>query len=212
MKRRFHDLLEYTLERASELGFRHSELLAANVCTSHAHWHVLGFVEVVLLSTARETLRLHLWRNVPASEPIWRVHDHSYDLRSLVVAGRLQDQRYRVVPDSGGKSQLYRVSYGPKGSKRIKLEQRVRCIEMDRLERGTDQTYRIPVGTFHSTVLATGCSAAITVVQTGRSTNGPPRVVGTVDGAEAYDYVTRKVNSVTLDEWSRFIIDELRLW
>ena len=168
-------------------------------------------MHVDLVSGGREALRLHLWRHTLASEPRWPVHTHSYGLTSLVVAGWLADRRFEVVPDPNGHNQLYGLRYGESGSKRIKLAQRVRCVEVGRFVRTTNETYRVPVDTFHSSLLAGHWPAAVTVVRTGRSTKICPRVVGAVDGAEVYGYERRAVDGDALDEWSRFIIDELRL-
>ena len=326
MRRGFHDLLEYALARGSELGFAQHRLPAVDVCAASAQWHVLGFIHINLVSASRETLRLHLWRHGLGREPLWRVHNHSYELTSLVVAGcledrrfnvvpdpnaphqlyevrysengskriklgrrvrctevgrferatdetygipldsfhssllttdwpaavtivqtsrrralsmrlsrgscpaggdppplplprailvvagRLEDRRFNVVPDPNAPHQLYEVRYSENGSKRIKLGRRVRCTEVGRFERATDETYGIPLDSFHSSLLTTDWPAAVTIVQTSRLTESPPRVVGTADGAQVYDYVTRAVDAATLDEWSRFISDELRLW
>ena len=212
MKRRFHDLLEYALTRGSELSFAHHRLSAANVCASSAQWHVLGFIHINLVSAGRETLRLHLWRHVLGTESLWSIHNHSYELTSLVVAGCLQDRRFSVVPDPEALNQLYEVRYRENGSERIKLDRRIRCMEVGHYERETDETYGIPLGVFHSSLLTADCPAAVTIVQTGCPTKSRPRVVGTADGAQVYDYVTCAVDEDTLDEWSRYIIEELRLW
>ena len=212
MRRGFHDLLEYALARGSELGFAQHRLPAVDVCAASAQWHVLGFIHINLVSASRETLRLHLWRHGLGREPLWRVHNHSYELTSLVVAGCLEDRRFNVVPDPNAPHQLYEVRYSENGSKRIKLGRRVKCTEVGRFERATDETYGIPLDSFHSSLLTTDWPAAVTIVQTSRLTESPPRVVGTADGAQVYDYVTRAVDAATLDEWSRFISDELRLW
>ena len=108
--------------------------------------------------------------------------------------------------------QLYEVRYRKNGSERIKLGRRVRCMEVGRFERATDETYGIHLSSFHSSLLTRDCPAAVTIVQTSHPTESPPRVVGTADGAQIYDYVTRAVDAATLDEWSRFISDKLRLW
>ena len=212
MKRRFYDLLEYALARAKDLGFLQQEEVAAHVAAANARRHVLGFVEIGLLSTEEKTVRLHLWRKGFASMPVWPVHDHCYALTSLVVAGRLQDRRYSVVPEPGAQRRLYEVRYGSNGSRRVRLGRRVRCIERRCCERGPGETYRVPAGTFHSTVLPADGAAAVTIVQTGRTARERPRVVGAVDGEEVYEYITRRVDGVMLDEWAGVIINELRLW
>ena len=75
--------------------------------------------------------------------------------------------------------QLYEVRYRKNGSERIKLGRRVRCMEVGRFERATDETYGIHLGSFHSSLLTRDCPAALTIVQTSHPTESPPRVVGT---------------------------------
>ena len=93
------------------------DLLEANSDQVTCTRHPLGFVHLEITSIAPvekgERLRLHYWpREGSNADEIGALHDHVWDLASVVAAGRLRDRTFRLVSNERGKYRGSVVVYG----------------------------------------------------------------------------------------------------
>lgn len=142
-------------------------------------WHPLGFIHVELAGTSDgETYRLHLWsaehRN--PQEQRDRVHDHLFNVASRVVAGSVENIRYRFVADKSGDYQEYRVDYQSGYSCLIEtgVVGQLHVVGRERIEPPT--RYFVPRCELHET-RAPVEGLALTVVRTSGPVNYRPRAV-----------------------------------
>lgn len=151
-------------------------------------WHPLGFVSCVILrETDGSTVRVHYW---PKSErrvknPDWPVHTHTYQLSSLVLAGRLFDIQYQR--SSGTSQVIYEVNYYDGGSSIARTSETISLsIEFEK-ERSVGEQYSVERGVFHETRVAFDESALTLVALSEFKENLHPLVVGS-NKAESYPY------------------------
>src|SRR5690606_29307754 len=103
------------LVRAHEAGRFEEGLLASPLGAEYVKRHPLGF-SVVQLKSGTESLRLHLWRGAEISQPGFEIHDHTFELESYVIDGRLRHRTYEAVPDPAGDFAVYDIRYEPGAS------------------------------------------------------------------------------------------------
>ena len=153
--------------------------LERNASDLEAHWHSLGFVNLTFASLPDGSLRFHCWPAFTQSqcEQQWRVHDHVYRLRSVLVVGELQNLTYSVTKDSAGEHQLYEVEYATDLSRLRATGERVRAsvTTEDRLQKG--DVYDIPAGEFHQSRRLEGALSS-TLMRTFAPKRPTARVVG----------------------------------
>lgn len=157
--------------------------------------HPLGFYVAKIALVGVDVLRLHIWRAGDwfPSDPAWPVHDHMFDLESVVVLGRVLNSVYEVTDSEHGDGQLYSVEYSDRGSVRIRTERRVTCRKVSEDSIAAVQKYRVGAGTFHSTAPSPNCSA-VTIARTTRISDRPPLVVGDPSGLPLYEYLNQTLS------------------
>jgi hypothetical protein len=143
-------------------------------------WHPLGFLHLKLASEQR----LHIWPEDGGhpQKPLFPIHDHIFNLESTVLTGCVTNTVYSVVKSCDAPFQLWEVRYQEKLSVLSPTGCRVGVSPADVKTICAGQTYRVPVGQFHSTNASQGTLTATFALTTGRS--GIPRVVGNLSQDE----------------------------
>jgi hypothetical protein len=153
-------LNEATLEKVVEV-FKNK---VSSTLESEARHHPLGFIYVSERLDDRMTLRYHLWPPswaAPAGQQNGTLHDHQFELNSIVVAGSLQQTSFTCRYDVNGNYSVFDVKYSPVGSvleasgDRANLEIKA----SDTFRAGS--AYRLPPGVPHEVEPATRPAATI---------------------------------------------------
>jgi hypothetical protein len=117
-----------------------------------ARRHPLGFVHLSEQLDDRMTLRYHFWPvgwTLPSGQESGALHDHQFELNSIIVAGSLQQSTFNDLYDVNGGYAVFEVNYSSLGSAlhssgmRVNLEMETRNIFCA----GT--AYRLPPGVPH---------------------------------------------------------------
>ena len=158
-------------------------------------WHPLGFVHIRLHAHDTKSLRLHFWpeRQRQPQGPFWPIHDHIFDIRSVVLLGSVENALYEVTSAEQSPHRIYDVKYGGRDST---LNQLIATSEFvvsreTLIERhATGTSYSIARTVFHKSVVPPDQRAA-TLVVTSNPLPVTPRVIGETAAAPAID-VTRR--------------------
>jgi uncharacterized protein len=160
--------------------------------------HPLGFVHVPLCERDDGSrLRLHLWPPKPFApqSPFWTVHRHGWTLTSLVVSGRIRDERYALADDPRGDRRVYMTAYDG-GRSVLRATDRVVSCESDAVSAWpAGEVYQLAADDFHS---SSAELPSVTIVGSGAPTGEPPLVLGDLDGAAQVAYERRELNPAEL--------------
>ncbi len=166
------------LVTASSEGCFESALMKTPLGSATLRSHPLGF-KVARVSNGSIHLRLHLWTGA-AEQPGFEVHDHSFDLKSYVVEGAIQQITFTAHEDPDGDRCFYQVAYGESRSALRKTDIAVRLEEprQDVFRAGT--TYFLPAGRLHMAERYY-CALAISLALT-HEKGGQPLTIGPRNG------------------------------
>ncbi|MET7486271.1 hypothetical protein [Streptomyces sp. NPDC005538] len=179
---RRHATAELMRHAVSEL-----DRIASGRRALHAVRHPLGFVCLPVLRDGHDGVCVHLFGTPeplppPPAEPdpaAPQVHCHSWDLISTVLYGRLGNQRIDVEDLEGTGTageptyRVFEVLSDPSGVDRLwPTERLVRCRPAAEHTSARGQTYALPAGEFHTTVVPDGRPTATLVL--GRTLPGRP--------------------------------------
>jgi hypothetical protein len=119
--------------------------------------HPLGFVCFPVLRDGGDGACVHVFRT-PEAEPdrtVPQVHCHSWDLTSTVLYGRLGNRRVQIEDDTGEPThRVFEVLSDPSGVDELRPTRRlVRCRPGAEHTSAPGQTYALPAGEFHTTVV-----------------------------------------------------------
>ncbi|MFG1944457.1 hypothetical protein [Nonomuraea sp. NPDC048826] len=133
--------------------------------------HPLGFVCLPLERDGGEGVCIHLWSDslAPARSTTSQIHCHSWDLLSHVLYGQVRNV-HAVVTDAGRDAthRVFEVVSEP-GGDRISPTPRTVRQETGLVEVfGPGDTYTLPSGRFHSSVVPDGGQAATIALGRGR--------------------------------------------
>ncbi|MFD7135932.1 hypothetical protein [Streptomyces sp. NPDC059894] len=128
--------------------------------------HPLGFVCLPVLRDGADGVCVHVFG--PA-DPVLRdhqVHSHSWNLTSTVLYGRLGNRRMRVHEEAAQPThRVFEVRSDPSGVDELRPTDRlVRCLPDVEQTSARGQTYDLPAGEFHTTVVPDGRPAATLVL------------------------------------------------
>ena len=142
-------------------------------------WHPLGFIQTKLADVPDGgTYRLHLWSSEHrhAEEQGDKIHDHLFNVSSRVVAGAVENIRYRFVAGESEDYREMRVDYRPDCVRLIEagVVGRVRVVQRERIE--APGKYLVPRGELHETIPPEG-GMAVTVVRTSEPVDYKPRAI-----------------------------------
>ncbi|CNE76812.1 Uncharacterised protein [Mycobacterium tuberculosis] len=149
------------------------EGLAAGAPPVPAVRHPLGFLCLPVERSGDLGVCLHIWTPEvrPAPSTTSPVHCHSWDLLSFVLYGTVRNVRMDVA-DAGGRApqQVFEVvSHGDVDELRA-TGRAVHCTPGGSTAHRTGDSYTLPAGVFHSTLIEGGQDAA--TVALGRRTPG----------------------------------------
>jgi hypothetical protein len=150
-------------------------------------WHPLGFVSCIVEPRALDHLvRLHYWpkKDRRPKSPDWPIHTHKFDLSSLVLLGQVRDIQYR--PAEGDRFGVYAVRYQGDDSTIVPTHKETSIETVVDAVRSAGESYSVPIGTFHQTVVSIDAEALTLVVCTNFS-EADPLVLGSSE-AGVYSY------------------------
>ncbi|MDX2388075.1 hypothetical protein GHK29_04900 [Sinorhizobium medicae] len=108
--------------------------------------------------------RVHVWLPGGPDRPENDRHQHSFDIESLVAAGRMRSELFSFEEEEGGPEVEFAVTYDGKASILSPSGRRGRLLPIASFETITGATYRLEAGVIHRvSVTERPC---ITLVQT----------------------------------------------
>ena len=147
--------------------------------------HPLGFLCLPLVRDGERGVCVHLFEDgTGAGTPeAAQMHAHSWELHSHVLYGRVANVPVRIRDHAAEPThRVFEVHSDPAGVDELRPTPRlVRCERGPEQTSGSGETYSLPPGEFHSTVVAQGEPAATLVL--GRSLPGhTDLILGPVHG------------------------------
>ncbi len=84
-------------------NFKATQLLIKNILKNSGRykWSLQGFGMLRLYLDSQRIFRLHIWDSRFAVEGVTRIHDHPWDLSSLIVSGSLINKRFVIIDPNG---------------------------------------------------------------------------------------------------------------
>lgn len=140
--------------------------------------HPLGFLHIELSGMAELTggrrLRLHVWdEESPGPDELGLYHDHTWALRSLVLAGGLQDSLYSVAYNAAGSTEEVMIEYGSEIQRSTESRRADLGLLVTR-QMYAGARYTVDAGIVHST--ATLLRPTVTLVMTSLTASKTARV------------------------------------
>ncbi|MCK7624457.1 hypothetical protein MUU72_15325 [Streptomyces sp. RS10V-4] len=135
--------------------------------------HPLGFLCLPLVRDGARGVCVHLFGTGLAADPTADpMHAHSWELRSYVLYGRVGNVPVTVTDGARTPThRIFEVVSDPSGVDELRPTPRlVHCAPGPATSTGSGETYRLPAGEFHATVVTRGRPAATLVL--GRSLPG----------------------------------------
>ncbi|MPY59274.1 hypothetical protein FNH08_19520 [Streptomyces spongiae] len=136
--------------------------------------HPLGFICLPILRDGPRGVCVHVFGGFGGSVPSERspqalshqVHSHSWDLTSTVLYGRLGNRHMEVHEETEKPThRVFEVHSEPSGVDELRPTERlVRCLPGVERTSVRGQTYSLPAGEFHTTVLPDGRPTATLVL------------------------------------------------
>lgn len=163
--------------------------------------HPLGFFHIAEDLGEGAHLRVHVWPRdwaVSDEQVGGEIHDHIFNLRSLVFFGSVKNETFEAVGDPNGKFQLLNIEYDPGMSHVSPSGSRVRLKELECCVHSAGEVYGVRPGVFHRS--SAEVTPAITLVLAGSTSVGKkPRVVLAADRPLLPAFKRRPLNSLELE-------------
>lgn len=169
------------------LGIHLLQQIAKGVLSPLLSWHPLGFVMARVSEPEPDTvLRVHVWHPQlrRPQEPLWPIHDHTYDLTSCVLVGALRNIVYNTYV--GAESRIYAVEYQRDRSSLAATSTTANVRSAHAQEVCAGDTYSVRASALHATEVDSGETVVTTLVT--RTIGGQARVIGPADGPESLSY------------------------
>lgn len=112
--------------------------------------HPNGFVAMTLMENEGYDVRLHLWTGAEKAQEEHAIHNHVYDLRSLVLIGGLRQIRWNVEADPQGSMEEFTVTYASAGSFLTSTGNTVSADVVEARNIVAGERYSVSAGEFHS--------------------------------------------------------------
>lgn len=156
------------LGAALDPGFARDVLNAAAELSSGlpVTQHPLGFMHLDLSGLAAGgAARLHLWTEefLARADPLGRLHDHTWELRSTVLVGELTDHVLDPVQDVAGEYTAHRVHYDKHGNQVESLPSRWRLDEFRVRSVRQGESYNLAPRLVHRTEVSVLPTATLVV-------------------------------------------------
>ncbi|MEK2472520.1 hypothetical protein ACH4YO_33650 [Streptomyces noursei] len=135
--------------------------------------HPLGFLCLPLVRDGARGVCVHLFGTGTTADPTAApMHAHSWELRSYVLYGRVGNLPVTVTDEARTPThRIFEVFSAPSGVDELRPTARlVHCEPGPAASSGSGETYSLPAGEFHATVVTRGQPAATLVL--GRSLPG----------------------------------------
>ncbi|WP_433255864.1 hypothetical protein ACQPYK_15675 [Streptosporangium sp. CA-135522] len=126
--------------------------------------HPLGFLCLPLERTEEYGVCVHIWSGAlpRAASTTSQIHCHSWDLVSHVLYGRVENVRADVSDATSALThRVFEVVSGADGDRIRPTPRTVRCAPGVSEVYGPGQTYTLPAGVFHASVIPGGETATI---------------------------------------------------
>jgi hypothetical protein len=155
-------------------------LMRSPLAAAPFHQHPLGFLVARIDGEAGTAIRLHIWSDYSdARQTGFEVHDHAFDLKSLVVVGEVKQTTYDAVEQSDGAFRIYSVRYGHQGSSLAATRRLVDLVPRQEVNVIEGQSYSLKAQVLHRLECVGQCAATI-VLTLDRGTS--PLTIGPKDG------------------------------
>lgn len=128
--------------------------------------HPLGFFYLQDAAHEGWMRRVHIWLPNGPDRPENDRHQHSFDIESLVVAGRMRSELFRFEEEVDGPEVEYAVTYGEQKSQLIPSGRRGRLFPIASFETAAGASYRLEAGVIHRVVvLAKPCITVLRIFE-----------------------------------------------
>ncbi len=142
------------------------ELAEAAQRASDFRLHPLGFFYLQDAVGQWRTRRVHVWLPGGPDRPENDRHQHSFDIESLVVAGRMRSELFRFEEDTEGPEAEYAVSYDGQESTLTPSGRRGRLLPIASFETAAGASYRLEAGVIHRVVvIARPCVSVVRALE-----------------------------------------------
>lgn len=125
--------------------------------------HPLGFFFLQNAAGEGETRRTHVWLPNAPERPENDRHQHSFDIESVVIVGRLRSELYRFKEEARGPEAEYAVTYHGSKSVLRPSGRRGRLLPIASFETTAGASYRLEAGVVHRVIVV--AKPCITVVR-----------------------------------------------
>jgi hypothetical protein len=200
-----HDIVEglfdeFTYQKLDE--FCNSLLLSYSKL--EGSWHPLGFAIVKLFETGSYKYRLHFWpkNERKPKEPDWQIHNHIFDLESLVICGKIGSKEFIVQEDTEcNTSHLeYEVIYHKQGSSIVTTDRLLKVSLDNEKWTSVGASYQVECGVFHQTYVKMDEFAASLVRTSNEKIQSSPIVVGDSGANRVFNCPQKKLSKAHLVE------------
>jgi hypothetical protein len=135
--------------------------------TVNSVWHPLGFANVKVPLSSISAVRLHIWPPIGLAPVSTKelVHDHTWDLTSYVVLGRLTNVLLELHDggDSGVRKNLVEITHEGDVDVLASLRRQVTVRVASASDYGPGDVYQIPARMFHQTHVQARPTATLVV-------------------------------------------------
>lgn len=111
--------------------------------------HPLGFFYLQDGAAEGRTQRVHIWLPGGPDRPDNDRHQHSFDIESFVVAGRMRSDLFSFEEQTGGPDVEFEITYEGKASILSPSGRKGRLLPIASFETVTGTTYRLEAGVIH---------------------------------------------------------------
>ncbi len=151
-------------------------------CLPKIQKHPLGFLAYRWQLGNGRALRIHVWDKKFhwTQKPTWQIHDHVFEFNSVVLVGKIQNKRYRIVPISNHKRiwSLYQVTYDTHQSKMEEIRAGISVDLIQTSLQATGSRYSMPAYEFHRSTLRSDFAVTILSTRQGDFAQSKPLVIG----------------------------------
>jgi hypothetical protein len=119
-------------------------------------WHPLGFANIKYRIDRDTCLRIHVWPRAQRQKPgaaLSGIHDHTWDLRSWVLAGRLTNRRFEMIDASehGATHEVVDIEMDGPVDRLSATGSWVTLRTVSCTSYGPGDSYDVEAGSFHAT-------------------------------------------------------------
>jgi hypothetical protein len=175
-----------------------------------ARRHPLGFLYASETVSDGIDLRFHLWPegwHIPETQTGSEIHDHVYELNSLVLGGAVRHETFDAVPAQDGDRELLEVAYFGEASSLRRMGARVVLRRLTDEVHGAGTAYRLRPGIIHraSAVAAPAATLVLTVTPPAAAA---PRVIIPVGHEAPQPFARRQLTDAEITE-ARKLLERL---